>query len=491
MNEIQQEEDEYEPNHDQLQFENEERVERQGGENETPNKCRSPMSVIKEWVPVCEDDLKPKEGMEFDNLEEYEKFYKKYAHQVGFSVRKSSSKKDKKTGLLKYKTCVCAKEGFREAKYAGKQKVRNVKLSREGCEALVGFKRTPEGKYVVYKFHEGHTHLIATPRKCHMLKSNRGITNVHRCLYKAFSRANVGASRAHRYIKEQVGGYQNVGCSKQDLKNFQRDLSLHIKDYDVDMFIENFKSKQTIDPSFYFAYEINKATRQLRHVFWADCISRKNYALYGDVLSFDTTYGTNRYKMIFAPFTGLDNHRLCITFGASFLGDEKAESFSWLFEKFLDAMEGHKPVCIITDQDPAYFRDVFLGVVLRTTSRSESENSFYCSFTNPHLSLVEFWMRFESVVESQRHSQSMSDNDNFSLIPELKTNRDLERHASQVYTFTNFYKFQEQLWLACMDCEVEDKKETEEGLVITISNHARKNGKMREMDQDGSKQVNF
>ncbi|XP_056685544.1 protein FAR1-RELATED SEQUENCE 5-like [Spinacia oleracea] len=114
---------------------------------------------------------------------------------------------------------------------------------------------------------------------------------------------------------------------------------------------------------------------------------------------------------------------------------------------------------------PAYFRDVFLGAVLRTTSRSE----------------MEFWMRFESAVESQRHSQSMSDNDNFSLIPELKTNRDLERHASQVYTFTNFYKFQEQLWLACMDCEVEDKKETEEGLVITISNHARKNGKMREV----------
>ncbi|XP_056688472.1 uncharacterized protein [Spinacia oleracea] len=90
-------------------------------------------------------------------------------------------------------------------------------------------------------------------------------------------------------------------------------------------------------------------------------------------------------------------------------------------------------------------------------------------------------MRFESTVESQRHSQSMSDNDNFSLIPELKTNRDLERHASQVYPFTNFYKFQEQLWLACMDCEVEDKKETKEGLVITIANHSRKNGKMREV----------
>ena len=64
-------------------------------------------------------------------------------------------------------------------------------------------------------------------------------------------------------------------------------------------------------------------------------------------------HDTNKYKMIFAPITGLDNHRLCITFGAAFLGDEKAESFKWLFDKFLDAMGGHMPVCLMTYQDPA------------------------------------------------------------------------------------------------------------------------------------------
>ena len=53
--------------------------------------------------------------------------------------------------------------------------------------------------------------------------------------------------------------------------------------------------------------------------------------------------------MIFAPFTGLDNHRLYVTFGAAFLGDEKTESFVWLFERFLDAMGGHMPIYLITD----------------------------------------------------------------------------------------------------------------------------------------------
>jgi len=48
----------------------------------------------------------------------------------------------------------------------------------------------------------------------------------------------------------------------------------------------------------------------LKHVFWANGVARFNYSLHGDVLSFDTTYDTNRYKMIFASFTELDNYSL-------------------------------------------------------------------------------------------------------------------------------------------------------------------------------------
>jgi len=135
------------------------------------------------------------------------------------------------------------------------------------------------------------------------------------------------------------------------LKNFQRDLKACIKDSDAQMFIENFKRKQNVHPSFYFAYELD-VDGTLTHVFWADGIARFNYSLYGDVLSFETTYDTNRYKMIFAPFSGLDNHRLCVSFGAAFLSDETSESFMWLFDKFLDVMGGHMPVCLIIDQDP-------------------------------------------------------------------------------------------------------------------------------------------
>ena len=85
---------------------------------------------------------------------------------------------------------------------------------------MIGCRRINNGKYVLFKFHESHTHELATPRKRHMLNSNSGVSSVHRTLFKSLTYANIGPSKAHRIIKEQVGGFQNVGCSKQDLKIF-------------------------------------------------------------------------------------------------------------------------------------------------------------------------------------------------------------------------------------------------------------------------------
>ena len=63
------------------------------------------------------------------------------------------------------------------------------------------------------------------------------------------------------------------------MKNFQRDLKAYIKDSDVHMFNDNLKRKKEVNKSFCYAYELDDEQR-LKHVFWADNVSRKNYALY-------------------------------------------------------------------------------------------------------------------------------------------------------------------------------------------------------------------
>jgi len=138
---------------------------------------------------------------------------------------------------------------------------------------------------------------------------------------------------------------------------------------------------------------------------------------------------------------------------------------------------------------PAYFRDLFLGDVLRTTSRSESENHFFSNFTNSHLSLVEFWMRFESAIELQRHGQLQLNNETSSSMPELKTTKEIEKHAAKIYTFANFYKFQDEFWAACMDCEIENKHEIQEGVLISVVDNSRNRNKTRKVRYDPSNHV--
>ncbi|XP_074301028.1 protein FAR-RED IMPAIRED RESPONSE 1-like [Silene latifolia] len=105
---------------------------------------------------------------------------------------------------------------------------------------------------------------------------------------------------------------------------------------------------------------------------------------------------------------------------------------------------------------PAYYRDIPLGCLLRTTQRSESENSFFKRFENPHGTLVEFWMRFQSAMDQQRYTQKSLDRDSDHSLPQTKTLLSLEVHASNVYTHALFYEFQQKCVDSLNSCSAGD-----------------------------------
>jgi zinc finger SWIM domain-containing protein 3 len=78
-----------------------------------------------------------------------------------------------------------------------------------------------------------------------------------------------------------------------------------------------------------------------------------DYACFGDAVSFDTTFQTNKFELPFAPVLGTNHHKQTIIFGAALIFDESIPSFVWLFETFLEAMSGKHPSTIFTDQDAA------------------------------------------------------------------------------------------------------------------------------------------
>ncbi|KAK1400807.1 hypothetical protein POM88_000412 [Heracleum sosnowskyi] len=107
-------------------------------------------------------------------------------------------------------------------------------------------------------------------------------------------------------------------------------------------------SEEETCKSLYYSYDVD-SDGHLTKIFWTDAVGRRNFELYGDAVSFDATFDTNKYFMIFAPFTGVDKHDKCVTFAACLLSQESVTDYSWAFSHFLKAM-GRNLVVIVTDQ---------------------------------------------------------------------------------------------------------------------------------------------
>ncbi|XP_021851632.2 protein FAR1-RELATED SEQUENCE 5-like [Spinacia oleracea] len=309
----------------------------------------------REWIPYCAEDKKPREGMVFKTLEKAIEFYKNYALICGFDVRSSTVYKNSK-GIICQKYYVCSREGILESEgnYDEKGKRRRRRNSkRVGCKARIIWNvNNEDGEYKVTKFFEPHNHCLASPTSMPYLRSSRKMTVVHKNFVNNNTRMNIGPTKSFRLFKENVGSYDNVGATMKDFMKFHRDLKEHIKGDDAKMLIENFIRKRDVFNGFYSDYTLDEENHDL-HLFWADATRHKNYSLFGEMISFDCTYESNTYSMVLAPFTGVDHHRSCITFGVGLLSKEDAQSFEWMFRTFLNAKGNCEPRYLIKDQDPA------------------------------------------------------------------------------------------------------------------------------------------
>ncbi|XP_074289113.1 protein FAR1-RELATED SEQUENCE 5-like [Silene latifolia] len=173
-------------------------------------------------------------------------------------------------------------------------------------------------------------------------KKHRHLHLYHKKTIIDHSRVNHGPTRAFRNVKEYVDGYENVGAQLVDFKNFGRDIKCFIGDRDAQLFVNYFEDKRDTTEGFYFAYEVDYGKCLVR-AFWCDAESRRNYALFGDYITYDPTYSTNKYCMFFTPFTGVDHHKRSVTFASVLLFHEDEYSFTWVFQKFLDAMGQREP----------------------------------------------------------------------------------------------------------------------------------------------------
>ncbi|XP_074276309.1 protein FAR1-RELATED SEQUENCE 5-like [Silene latifolia] len=210
---------------------------------------------------------------------------------------------------------------------------------------------------VIDRFHMGHNHELVSTEDRQFQKMSRNIEDFHKYLIIYNSRLRIGATRTYNMCKEHVNGFENVGATLTDFKNFHRDVKYFIHEWDGQLFIDRFKNMAKNRPRFYFDYEFDKDD-SLRRAIWPDRTAKRNYSVFGDAVSYDPTYSTNKYDMIFMPFTGVDHHKRSVTFCGALIAHEDHESFQWVFTRFLNAMGGKEPQYIITDHDVGIIKAV-------------------------------------------------------------------------------------------------------------------------------------
>ena len=110
-------------------------------------------------------------------------------------------------------------------------------------------------------------------------------------------------------------------------------------------------------PCFYYRFNVDEEGR-LANLFWTDSTSHIDYACFGDVLAFDTTYQTNAYKKPLVILVGVNHHHQIVDFGCALLMDESIATYEWVLQTFLLAMMDKKPFSVVTDGDKAMRKEI-------------------------------------------------------------------------------------------------------------------------------------
>ncbi|KAK9164787.1 hypothetical protein Syun_005689 [Stephania yunnanensis] len=313
------------------------------------------------YIPEGDTNLEPYVGMEFESEEAAKAFYNSYARRVGFSTRVSMSRRSRRDGAIIQRSFVCAKEGFRVEKEktcgggggggGGDGKVKRPRaVTRVGCKAMMALKIQDSGKWVVTAFDKDHNHELVPQDKVHCLRSHRHVSGSAKALIDTLQAAGMGPSGIMSVLVKEYGGVTNVGFTERDCRNYMRSCRQKTLGGDTQILLDYLRHMHAENPAFFYAVQGDE-DQCMSNIFWADQKARMNYTYFGDTITFDTTYRSNRYRLPFAPFTGVNHHGHPVLFGCAFLVNESEPSFIWLFNTWLTAMSGRPPVSITTDHD--------------------------------------------------------------------------------------------------------------------------------------------
>ncbi|XP_024642129.1 protein FAR-RED IMPAIRED RESPONSE 1-like [Medicago truncatula] len=286
--------------------------------------------------------------MTFSSEAEVTLYYMNYAQRMGFGMSKISSKNG--DDGKKYFTLACSRAG----KYVSTSKnllKPNASIKTQ-CRARLNACICLDGRVVVTSVTLDHNHGLS-PNKARYFRCNKNMGSHIKRKLEINDQAGINVSRNFRSMVVEANGYENLTFGEKDCRNYiDKVRRLRLGTGDAEAIQNYFVRMQKQNSQFYYVMDVDDDSR-LRNVFWADARCRAAYEYFGEVVTFDTTYLTNKYDMPFAPFVGVNHHGQSVLLGCALLSKEDAKTFTWLFTTWLECMHGRAPNAIITDQDKA------------------------------------------------------------------------------------------------------------------------------------------
>ena len=228
--------------------------------------------------------------MEFDTIQKGVDFYERYSNKAGFDMKRGGQKTVE--GVLLYKYLLCSREGEGK-KHNGALNERKRFSKRIQCKAALTLQLV-EGseKFFVRHFNPIHNHPLLTDDTMHMSKSKRKLDYFDKSVICDLTKNNIGPAKAHAIITSFKGGFEVQGPKYTDYKNWTRDLKCYVGDSDAQSLVDLMIDRKENVSNFSF-YHFCKDSF-LYGCLWVDDIGKKNYAEFGDIVSIDATYQTNK-----------------------------------------------------------------------------------------------------------------------------------------------------------------------------------------------------
>nr|XP_051230132.1 protein FAR1-RELATED SEQUENCE 5-like [Lolium perenne] len=421
----------------------------------------------------------------------------------GYVPKIESSRRCAKDGELDKFVYVCNKSGKPREEEAVPVKQRNRKLTvLTDCKAKLRVKRDG-ARWKVTQFVEVHTHEVIDKFALKKyLRSHNKIPAEEKKFIDLLHEVNLTSGRIMEIMGELYGSKQNVPYNSKTVSNYTAKLGNYDRIKDIPELLEYFEEIKKDDPRFFYRFKLD-AENKVENLFgW---IAKQEMS--------------TPYSMPCAPFIGINRYGQSIQLGCGFVRNESSVNFVWLFERFLEAMDGLHPLNIITDQDaairtailivfisiihsmtpeefeqrwanmvethgvadnthfldlydlreyfvPAYFRHRFFPF-LQTTSRSEGFNAVLKQYVHPHDSLVRFFKQYMKLQERIDVTEDAHEFDGDEKTVRLWGDFPMEKQILQTYTMPIYHRFQLEL-RKITSYNVRDIGVTEQGSIHEI-----------------------